>query len=266
MKKYKKEVAEEIIKRLSNDKIKAIVKQIKSEGEGRSFKVIATTDAVDRYDEVIEAEAWDFKNFLKNPVILWGHKSTELPIGIATKVYQEGTKTIVEGIFASKEANPLAEQVKLLYDEKMIKTVSVGFMGNSYKIEQKDNKEILIWTDVELLELSFVSVPANPEALSVLKAKGLKNEIVEEKTIEKRVEILESKVDKHEKEFTKVHARVKRKFDEVLNHIKASKNSDEKEKAESLDEETMSYLKNKKELLQDLNKFTSEALHTLKKV
>ncbi len=265
MKKYKKEVAEIVIAKLNSDKIKAIVEQIKAEGDDRKFKVIATTSAVDRHDEIIEAEAWNFKNFLENPVILWGHQSSELPIGIATKVYQEGDKTIVEGIFASKEANPKAEQVKLLYDEKMIKTVSVGFIGNSYKTEQRDGVEILVWTDVELLELSFVSVPANPEALSLLKKKGLKNEVVEEKTIEKRVERLEKKVDKHEKEFGKVHDRIARKFKEVLNHIKTSKNSDEKEKSESLDDDTMSYLKNKKGLLQDLNKFTSEALHTLKK-
>nr|DAQ56647.1 MAG TPA: prohead serine protease [Caudoviricetes sp.] len=44
----------------------------------------------------------------------------------------------------------------------MVKTVSVGFIP---KQRQEDNRRII--TSAELLELSFVAVPCNPEALSL---------------------------------------------------------------------------------------------------
>ena len=60
--------------------------------------------------------------------------------------------------------------------EGFINTVSVGFLP----IEQIDNR----YTKSELLELSFVPVPANPEAVVVMREMGL--EPVEEKDLYKK--------------------------------------------------------------------------------
>jgi HK97 family phage prohead protease len=142
------------------------------------FKVIATNMAVDRDKEIVDVNGWDLENFMKNPVILWGHDLKSLPIGVALKVYRQGDDLIVEGKFASKEGNPIADNVRNLYKEKIIRTVSVGFIGREYTyVKSKDGKEDLLkWTKQELYELSFVPVPSNPEALSLMKSKGMSDD------------------------------------------------------------------------------------------
>lgn len=134
------------------------------------FKFIASSEAVDRHGEVIKQDGWDLKNYLLNPVILWGHDYWKMPIGKATRIYVEDKKLIVEGVWASEKANPEAEQIRNLYLEGMINTVSVGFIAKEY--------EGNVITKAELLEISLVTVPANQEALSVLKSKGFSDDIM----------------------------------------------------------------------------------------
>jgi HK97 family phage prohead protease len=127
-------------------------------GEGE-FEVVATTEGVDRDGEVIKVSAWDFTNFQKSPVLLWGHDYGSLPIGAVTDIRVEGTSVIAKGVFARSE---FAQEVRALYDDGFVKTVSVGF------IPHERNGAVI--TKAELLELSFVSVPANPDALDRLKS------------------------------------------------------------------------------------------------
>jgi len=130
-------------------------------------------------------KGWDIENFLKNPVVLWAHNYSELPIAIAEKVekIQEGLKIALR--FASEKANPKAQQVRLLVEEGIQKAVSVGFIPH-----ERDESDEKIITKAELLELSFVPVPANPNALALAKAKGIDSDMFEkeEKLAHGRVE------------------------------------------------------------------------------
>lgn len=130
------------------------------EVEDRSFEVIASTEGQDRDGEVIMQDGIDTANYLKNPVILFGHDYWSLPIGKATGIEKRDGKTIIRGVFASEEANPMAERVFRLYKEGIITAVSIGFIPKRYE----GNRIV----ECELLELSFVPVPANPEALSIM--------------------------------------------------------------------------------------------------
>lgn len=180
--KIAKEVIENKLKDLESKgfNAKEFIEKINADNTpGMEFKVIASNMAIDRDNEIIDINGWDTENFMKNPVILWGHDLKSLPIGVALKCYREGDNLIVEGKFASKEANPIAENVRCLYNEKIIKTVSVGFIGKEYTfIKTKDGQDILKWTKQELYELSFVPVPSNPEAVSLMKSKGLSDESI----------------------------------------------------------------------------------------
>ena len=81
------------------------------------------------------------------------------------------------------KSNPLGVLLADLYDEGMVKTVSVGFIP---KQRQEDNRRII--TSAELLELSFVAVPCNPNALSLdqkqLMKKGIEAGILQEEKSE----------------------------------------------------------------------------------
>lgn len=172
MKQYTKEIAEALAKRLGEVKISA------TSEENGTFEVIATSEDIDRHGETIRIDGWDIENYLKNPIILFGHSYDELEdvVGRATDIRFDGTKMIIKGTFASAEANPKAQQLRKLYDEGIIKTVSVGFIPL-----ERDQYNASVITKAELLELSFVPVPANPEALDIMKRCGVDPETFADK-------------------------------------------------------------------------------------
>lgn len=142
----------------------------------RSVDVVASTDAIDSYDEVVEQD-WDLTRFLANPVILFGHNSRELPIGKATRcevVSVNGRKQLECTIqFLSEKANPRAEQVWQSVLEGALRAVSVGFRPGDARFEKRNGAEVFVLSKCELHELSVVPIPANPEALAKMKAKAL---------------------------------------------------------------------------------------------
>ena len=134
---------------------------LKEVKQGRRFRVVASTEDSDRAWEIIKANWWDYKNFMKNPVIIANHVyKIENIVGKATSIYVMDNQLIIEWVFS--ESNPLWKLLADLYDEWMVKTVSVWFIPKS---RDESNKRII--TSAELLELSFVAVPCNPNALSL---------------------------------------------------------------------------------------------------
>lgn len=140
------------------------------------FVAIASTATEDRHGEIVSVEGWDLKGFKNNPVLLWGHDHSQPAVGKANKVWIDGTgkraKLMIEGIFS--DATELGRSVKQLVSEGIIKTMSVGFRP----IEMEGNT----FTAQELLEVSFVNVPANPQAM-ISAYKSLNEAGVETKTM-----------------------------------------------------------------------------------
>ena len=155
--------------------------ELNDEKEERRFRVVASTEDVDRSWEVIKLDGWTWENFMKNPVIIANHVyKIENIVGKATEIYVKDNQLVIEWIFSS--TNPLGVLLADLYDEGMIKSVSVWFIPKAR--DEQDNKII---TEAELLELSFVAVPCNPNALS-LDQKHLLEEtwMIEEMTSENK--------------------------------------------------------------------------------
>ncbi len=156
MLKYTEKLAKELSEKLSWFQIKEI-------GENGSFKVVASDETTDRVGEVIKVTGRELENYRKNPIILFWHKYSDMDdiIWKATNVYIEWSQLIVEWTFASTYS---AQTVRKLYDEWVLKTVSVGFIA-----KERDANDRNIITRAELLELSFVPVPCNPNALTLWK-------------------------------------------------------------------------------------------------
>lgn len=140
----------------------------------RSVSVIASTsNFVDGSIEengvfvpVKEAlSGFDLSRFAKNPQILWAHDQTQLPVGLASEIEQteDGLKMRIS--LASEKANPLTEQIGAALREELIRAVSVGFMpGPIVKDETIDGVRHITRANNELLEVSFVPVPADEDA------------------------------------------------------------------------------------------------------
>lgn len=138
--------------------------------KARTIEFVASTEAVDRYGDVIRVAGWKLQNYLKNPVFLWGHRSGEPPIGKCVDLKIESNPpALVQTIeFASAATYPFADTVFQLYREGFMRAVSVGFMPLEMAPIPDGGMEFL---SQELLELSAVPIPANQEALA--RCKGL---------------------------------------------------------------------------------------------
>lgn len=164
--KISEEISQKLFDQLNTPELKEFIEKMKASDEdsGR-FEVVISTADQDRQGEVIDQNGWDLTNYKNNPIVLWGHNYTSLPIGVADSVDVKDGKLVASGRFAPESANPFAQQVRRLYDAKIIRTTSVGFMAR-----EMDGNTI---TKAELLEFSFVPVPANPMALSLMKELSL---------------------------------------------------------------------------------------------
>ncbi len=150
--------------------------------KARTIEFVASTEAVDRYGDIIRVDGWQLDNYRKNPVFLWAHRSSDPPIGKCVAIGAEGEgegKALVQRIeFAAREAYPFAETIFKLYEGGFLNAVSVGFMPIKYQPRIEPNEEGgeflgYEFLEQELFELSAVPVPANPEALGKAVRKGI---------------------------------------------------------------------------------------------
>lgn len=133
---------------------------------------VASTDTPDRYGDVVESSGWDLRAFKKNPIALFQHNSAQ-PIGTWEDVRVEEGKLVARLAIVKAGVSTIADMVRGMLEERVLRAVSVGF--RPLKVEPMRDDEGkptggLRFIKQELLEISVVSVPANPQALSVSKS------------------------------------------------------------------------------------------------
>jgi HK97 family phage prohead protease len=153
---------------------KQIIAPAEQLGDARVLRFTISTDDVDREQDRIALAGWDLKNFARNPVVLWGHDASRLPIGRAFNVSIEdgALKASVEFIpLDTPEGGQFAESVYRLARGGFIAATSVGFRPIKWDYTRDQARGADDWfpgidfEEQELVELSVVTVPANPEAL-----------------------------------------------------------------------------------------------------
>lgn len=150
---------------------KTFTAELVSKGDAGGRIVISTAD-VDRDHDRVMPRGAILDNYLKNPVVMWGHSymSPADMIGRATNL-----EVTDAGIVADFELRPAANEadpqniVRLLWDGGWVRTASIGFRPIEMQPNEFGGNDIKAW---ELLEFSLVNVPANQNALR-LAAKAL---------------------------------------------------------------------------------------------
>ena len=119
----------------------------------------ASTNDIDRQGDVIPASVWEkgLENYLKNPVILAYHKHTE-PVGRMIEHRLDD-----KGLWIKARISAAAEDVFNLVKDGVITAFSVGF--KIIDAEYNAAAELFIVKELELHEISVVSVPANQNTL-----------------------------------------------------------------------------------------------------
>ncbi len=153
-----------------------ILRKSVQKDEGVLNAVVGSTEVLDRAGDSINQAGWQLATYRKtNPVILWGHnvKEERPPIGKALKVWLADKGTKAEKLMFKVQfdlQDSFAAEIFRKVNDGFLNTVSVGFKPIEWEDLDKDDvfggKRFL---KQELLELSFVPVPANPQAVVALK-------------------------------------------------------------------------------------------------
>jgi hypothetical protein len=164
--KLTEDLAADIRARVKSLDFAAIEKIGKAKEANGTFDVIISTEVKDRAGEIVRQDGWDLANYKNNPIVLWGHDYYSLPIGVCTETYDTTYRGVpalgARGVFYPADINPLAQQVRRMYEYGLKSgsnvgcTTSVGFIPKEFA---EDDRSII--TRAELLEFSFVPVPAN---------------------------------------------------------------------------------------------------------
>ncbi len=120
---------------------------------------MASTPEVDSFNEIVNPEAFreSLPQFMERPITLFAHVWRSVPIGRVTKA-----EIRADGLFVEIEifATALGVDVALLIKKKLLRSLSIGFQLLKIEVSVEDDEPSVI-TNLRLLEISVVAVPAN---------------------------------------------------------------------------------------------------------
>ena len=132
----------------------------------KTFVAVASTEDEDRDKDIIRQDGWDLKNFKKNPMIPWSHDYWGIPIGKSLKTWidKESKKLMFKPQFDVDDNDSM--KILKKYKNGFLKSFSVGFRGLKYEYRDPEDRWWggIEFLEQELLEISAVTIPANPNA------------------------------------------------------------------------------------------------------
>ena len=210
--------------------------------EEKSITHVISVEVADRYGDIVRADGMDKSHYEKNPVVLYGHDSSALPVGKSLwqkkTVLPNGQKAIIA---KTKFADtPEGDTVYRLWKDGFLNAASIGFLPKTY--EPMLNGQKFVGYDIkewELLEYSIVPIPANQEALRLHLEEYGDNVVVKSLREEMRKR-LEEESDKRAMEELKADVMamatemddLKRTMEELVSKLKDRIDSNEKSIAE----------------------------------
>lgn len=148
-------------KPVTGNLVSQITKSILEDDESLTIEGYANTVSKDRMGDVIPMETWTKEsalgNYKKNPIILAFHNHSK-PIGKATDLIVTDM-----GLYIKAKISKAAGDVYDLIKEGILSTFSVGFMIKDATYDHTSDTFFI--NDVELTEVSVVSVPCNQDSV-----------------------------------------------------------------------------------------------------
>jgi HK97 family phage prohead protease len=141
----------------------------------RTLRFTASTGCVDRDLDCIAVAGWQLDAFARNPVVLWAHRADEPPIGKAIDFGRDDSRLYAAVQFLPVEGygrvGEFADTIYRLAANGYLSATSVGFRPLKWDFTDDVERGGEDWMpgidfhEQELVELSLVPVPSNPEAL-----------------------------------------------------------------------------------------------------
>ena len=154
---------------------------------GSIIDFVSSDETLDRYDEIIIAAGWRLENYRKNPVVLNAHNYGDILFTIGRALVTEVRQDrLFQRLEFATEINPVARIAYGLYKGKFLNAVSVGFIPIRWETGGPDAGFYRKYLAQELVEVSAVGIPANPNALQLALEAGA----VDERDLQELVERL----------------------------------------------------------------------------
>lgn len=140
----------------------------------RSARFVMTSQAQDRYGDIVVTDGVDTTEFEQNPVGLLFHNSRTWPVGTWANMEKmlRGRPPRLEGDLIMLPAGgpvPEVDQAAWMIENGGIRACSIGFMPNWDEVEgvlDDEGKWMgMRFVQSTLLECSICAIPANPQAL-----------------------------------------------------------------------------------------------------
>jgi hypothetical protein len=226
-------------------KIELFQPLLKSNSNGQvRYEAVLSDDSTDRDDEIVGYKAlskikdsdvivglMDHENKILNQVCEWVNKRLEKRDG--HNAYVAEPKWFM--------SNPNAVIIKGMLDDGASVGISIGAIVKEYEDQTMSGVKKRVYTELEVLEASFVGVPANKHARIMAIAKMFKSE--------------DKMVDKTYSE--KEYSDITKKVDDLNKEIATMKTSSVKEKAD-LEKQFSDYkVESEKKLKESIDKFDS---------
>lgn len=148
------------------------IDELTRDDEKLQLKFSITTADVDRDNDTIVIEGWDFTDYKKNPVVLWAHNYSTPPVAKAVTIFRDNMSIDSTAEFTPKDVYEFGYMIYQMYKGGFLNAVSVGFQPTDFELA-RDRDGGINFTRQSLMEYSAVPVPSNPNALIQARSKGI---------------------------------------------------------------------------------------------
>jgi Escherichia/Staphylococcus phage prohead protease len=174
--------------------------QISDDSCNSCLDFISSDETLDRYNEIISASGWKLDNYLRNPVFQNAHQYGDILFtlgrALVTEVRQVGRAfpraVLFQRIEFACDINPMAKIAYGLYKGKFLNAVSVGFLPLRWEDGNEEKGYQRKYLEQELLEVSAVGIPANPNALAL----GLKSGAIQKSDLRDLSDLIHLTLDR----------------------------------------------------------------------
>ena len=157
-----------------------VVTEARQAEDGSAHRMVIAANELSRNGDDLNLRGISFKNYRKNPVVLWAHDSYQgIPIAKTVKIGHDDQGRI-EADFEFNSDDEFAARVENAWNGGFIRGASIRYMPTKVVEVRGKNGEVERFRieESELLEWSLVAVPADPDSVrAAARALNLPEEI-----------------------------------------------------------------------------------------